>query len=158
MWSGYGSHGMFIHDNLDEVTHQRLADLLGAIHPSYHEHIAKCVRAGRLVKFKNDPNYFPQLPADYLQAALDGSFTIPLLLVTGRQNGVFTDSNPFLHQLVHHHRERKTTKWTAPVDLKIFEHCGHMDVFMGKNASNTFWPTFIEFIDKYQSTDPNTHK
>ena len=139
MW-GAGWPALYLHENLDPVTHARGGDLYGPVNVHYHRHVAKMLGAGsRAVKFDpSDPTY-DALPNDYLANA--AAIETPVLFVTGNQNRVFADSNIVCHQQL----ER-----VAPGrhQLHVFPGYGHQDVFMGKDVARDVFPRFREFLEE----------
>lgn len=136
MW-GAGWPALYEHENLDERTHRRAADLFGATGLHYYRHLHRMVRAGSAVTYRpHDPAY-RELPPDYLPpaAALD----VPILLTTGARNRVFADSNVECHR-------RMCELGTVNAELAVFEGYGHQDVFMGRNAAADVFGSMLDFL------------
>ncbi|MEU6146859.1 FAD-dependent oxidoreductase [Streptomyces sp. NPDC047081] len=89
LW-GTGRPALYSHGNLDPVTHDRIAALLGPVGLGYHRHIHRIVRSGRAMKYDADEPRHARLPEDYLAAAAEGG--PPVLFLTGKHNRVFGDS------------------------------------------------------------------
>lgn len=143
MW-GSGRPALYHHENLAEVTHRRGGDLYGATSMNYYRHVAKMVRAGRAVRYDDQPAH-SRLPADYLTHARD--IETPMLLMTGDDNKVFTDSNVVCHQAL----ER-----LAPGrhELHVFGGYGHQDPFMGERVAADIFPRLLDFIEKHRKDEP----
>jgi cholesterol oxidase len=140
MW-GSGFPALYLHENLDPVTHRRGGDLYGATNFHYHRHALKMVKSGaRAVKWKPKDTRYASLPNNYLRDAAD--IETPMLLVTGDQNRVFADSN-----IVCHERLEKVAPGRHK--LHIFKGYGHQDVFMGKDVARDIFPTFVDFIREH---------
>ncbi|MGE5288219.1 MAG: alpha/beta hydrolase family protein [Micromonosporaceae bacterium] len=138
MW-GSGHPAMYLHDNLEQVTHERMADLCGACGMNYFRHIREMVQAGRAVKCDpGDPRH-AGLPDDYLTNS--ARVTTPILMLTGEDNHVFTDSNIVCHDLL---------SKIAPGrhELVTFPGYGHADPIIGKNAHLDVFPRVLEFLKK----------
>jgi hypothetical protein len=141
MW-GSGFPALYVHGNMDEVTHRRARDLFGGTGMHYYRHIRRMVRAGRAVRFAPaDPRHAP-LPADYLARAHE--VTTPILFVTGEKNRVFGDSNVVTHQLLESRVPGRHRLHTVP-------GYGHQDVFMGRNVATDVFPTFLEFLNAHRA-------
>jgi pimeloyl-ACP methyl ester carboxylesterase len=140
MWGG-GFPAMYNHENLAPQTHehQRLADLNGATEISYYRHLSKIVRAGHAVKFDPANPAHSRLPDDYL-TDLERVET-PLLLLTGDQNRVFTDSNIAFHRLLN---ERTPGRH----ELEIVPGYGHIDPIIGRNAHVDVFPRIVDFLKR----------
>jgi pimeloyl-ACP methyl ester carboxylesterase len=139
MW-GSGHPGMYDHASLEEVTHQRTADIYGAVDVNYYRHMRRMVKAGRAVKYDPKDARHADLPDDYLaNAAQVGT---PIMFVTGDRNRVFTDSNVVCH---------KTLSEITPGlhELEILPGYGHQDPIMGKNAFRDVFPQMIAFLKKH---------
>jgi len=140
MW-GTGWPALYNHENLDEITHRRGGDLYGPVGLNYHKHVLKMLRNGhRPVKMRPKDPAYAELPDDYLVAA--ESVQTPCLLLTGRDNRVFTDSNIRCHAAL----ERVVP---GRHELAIIEGYGHQDVFMGKRVATEVFPRLWRFIEAH---------
>jgi cholesterol oxidase len=141
MW-GNGRPALYHHENLHEITHKRGGDLYGGTSLNYHRHVWKIVRTGGAVKYQpNNPKY-DRLPNNYFAHARE--IQTPVLLITGEDNRIFTDSNLVCH---------KKLESLAPGkhELHVFQGYGHQDVFMGKNNHIDIFPRLLEFINKHKN-------
>lgn len=140
MW-GTGWPALYNHDNLDERTHRRAADLFGATSMHYYRHVRAMVRAGNTaVKYRpGDPRY-DALPDDYFAHAT--RIRTPVLFSTGADNHVFTDSN------VECHRRLRDLGCTQH-ELAVFPGYGHQDVFMGRDAAADVFGHLIGFLRRH---------
>jgi cholesterol oxidase len=139
MW-GTGWPALYHHENLLPETHRRGGDLYGGTGVHYYRHVRKMVFAGHAVKYDRSDEALAALPDDYLAHASE--IATPVLLVTGKDNHVFTDSNVVCY------RELETL---APGrhSLEIFPGYGHQDVFMGKAVDEHVFPTFLRFLSAH---------
>ena len=138
MW-GTGWPALYEHSNLDERTHLRAADLFGPSGLHYYRHMHQMVGAGAAVKYRPRRVEHRGLPDDYLSQALD--IDTDLLLTTGSQNRVFTDSNVVLS-------ERLAAMGGHRHELRVFEGYGHQDVFMGRDAAWDVFGHLVEFLSR----------
>jgi lysosomal acid lipase/cholesteryl ester hydrolase len=134
MW-GSGRPAMYEHDNLAPATHQRTADLFGAVGLHYYRHLRKIVRAGHAVQY--DAAAHPGLPADYLANAAD--HTTPILFVTGDRNHVFADSNIVCH-------ERLGDLRPGRQELAVVPGYGHQDTLVGEHADRDVFPRLLAHL------------
>lgn len=142
MW-GTGFPALYSHDNLADITHRRSGDLYGATSLNYYRHVSRMVRAGsRPLKYDFDEPRHASLPDDYLTSARE--VRTPVLLTTGADNNVFSDSNPFLHKRL---QELGCTQH----ELHVFPGYGHQDVFMGKDVARDVFPTLLQWIDRHSA-------
>lgn len=146
MW-GDGRPALYSHDLLNDVTHDRGADLYGPTSLHYYRHVRKMVSENhRAVKYAPSDNRYDALPDDYLAAA--GDIDVPTLFCTGTNNQVFTNSNILAY-------ETMEEKAPGRHELATFEEYGHQDVFMGENVHRDIFPTLIDFMKSHQSCLPN---
>jgi lysosomal acid lipase/cholesteryl ester hydrolase len=151
MW-GTGWPALYSHDNLAEVTHRRGGDLYGATSMHYYRHVAKMLRAGsRPVKYDMGNPAHAALPDDYFAYARE--IDTPVLLTTGEQNDVFTDSNIVCY-------ERLRALGCDWHELKIYPGYGHQDVFMGEHVARDCFPDMLDFIRRHgeQAAAPKARK
>jgi len=140
MW-GDGRPSVYNHANIAPETHDRLRDLFGGTGVNYYRHVLKMVRNNNTAVTYNprDPRY-AALPADYFQEA--GKMPTPLLLVTGQDNHIFTDSNIVCHQ-------RLEQIVPGRHQLHVYPAYGHQDVFIGKNVHADIFPRMIDFLHEH---------
>jgi pimeloyl-ACP methyl ester carboxylesterase len=138
MW-GSGRPAMYMHRNLLPVTHERMADLCSACGLNYLRHMRKMVRAERAVKCDPADKRHARLPNDYLASA--AKMTTPVLLLTGDDNHVFTDSNIVCYRAL---------SGMAPGrhELEVIPGYGHVDTIIGKNAHRDVFPRVLEFLKR----------
>jgi len=147
MW-GTGWPALFEHENLEPVTHRRLADLFGATGLNYHRHVAKMVRSDHhAVKMYNDDPRYNVLPDDYFEAGLD--IETPIHFITGDKNRVFADSNIHCYQQL-------AARGATQHSLQVFENYGHQDMFMGKHCDRDIFPSLLAFINGHRGDSPAT--
>jgi cholesterol oxidase len=143
MW-GTGWPALYSHENLADVTHRRGGDLYGATSMNYYRHVRKMVKAGRAVKYADEPQY-AALPNDYFAYARE--IETPVLFMTGANNKVFTNSNVACY-------ERLQGIVPGRHELHVFPGYGHQDPFMGDRVDRDIFPRLLEFIDKHRSDEP----
>ncbi|WP_316767670.1 alpha/beta hydrolase [Streptomyces sasae] len=138
MW-GSGWPALYSHANLDPVTHDRIADLLGPTGLQYHRHIRKIVRAGRAVKYDSTAPRHASLPDDYLANAEEAD--TPVLFLTGDHNNVFGDSCARCHRELTG-RSRHPDRY----ELYVAPGYGYLDCIIGKNAHLDVFPHVLDFL------------
>ncbi|HEX5474617.1 MAG TPA: alpha/beta fold hydrolase [Vicinamibacterales bacterium] len=138
MW-GTGWPALYEHENLLDVTHRRGGDLYGGTSMHYYRHVRKMLRAGgTAVKYDPSNPTHRALPDDYFQYARE--IETPVLLITGRHNRVFTDSNIECYR-------RLEALVPGRHQLHVFDGYGHQDVFMGRNTHADVFPRLLEFMN-----------
>ncbi len=145
MW-GTGWPALYHHENLQEVTHRRGADLFGGTSMHYYRHVRKMAYSkNTAVKFHPEDPRYESLPDDYFQYA--AHIRTPILLVTGATNRVFTDSNVECHR-------RLEELAPGRHELHVYPGYGHQDVFMGKNNHLDTFPRMLDFIERNRGKPP----
>lgn len=142
MW-GTGWPALYSHENLAEVTHRRGGDLYGPTSMNYYRHVRKMVVAGQPLKYDPDDHRYDALPNNYFRDTLD--VTTPILLVTGEDNKVFTDSNIHCFQQL----EKRVP---GRHQLHVFPGYGHQDPFMGKDVARDIFPRLVAFLDEQRES------
>ena len=141
MW-GSGFPAVYRHENLAEVTHRRSGDLYGPTSLNHQRHVRKMVQAGRAVKYRRGDPRYAALPDDYLEHAHE--IVTPVLLITGRWNHVFTDSQLETHRVL-------TELGCSNTEVHVFESYGHQDVFMGKDVAKDVFPRLLSFLREHSA-------
>jgi pimeloyl-ACP methyl ester carboxylesterase len=136
MW-GTGWPALYRHENLADVTHRRGGDLYGGTSLNYHRHVRVMTRVGHAVKYRPDDPKYRALPDDYLQYAKE--IETPVLLVTGRTNNIFTNSQQATQRTLEE-------LGCSNTEVHVFETYGHQDVFMGKDVAKEVFPRFLSFL------------
>jgi pimeloyl-ACP methyl ester carboxylesterase len=136
MW-GTGWPALYRHANLEPVTHERMADLLGPVSLNYQRHVRAMVRADRPVKFDPDDTRHADLPDDYLAGHTD--VTTPILFLTGEHNRVFGDANVVCHRVL----ERRAP---GRHELAVLPGYGHLDPFIGRHAHRDVFGLIVDFM------------
>jgi pimeloyl-ACP methyl ester carboxylesterase len=136
MW-GTGHPAMYDHDRLMPETHERTADLFGAVGMHYYRHLHAMVKAGHVVRYDPGDALHKSLPADYLAGAAE--VTTPLLLITGDHNDVFADSNIACHAMLEEVRPGRQ-------ELAVLPGYGHQDTLMGRDAHSDVFPRVLTHL------------
>jgi pimeloyl-ACP methyl ester carboxylesterase len=128
---GTGFPVLWRHENLNDATHDWLRHEFAAVPMSFFRQMARCIRAGHLVR--QEP--LPGLPADYTVAPprSDARFTF----VAGRLNDCFKwQSQQASFDWFNRHQPDRHA-------LHVFEDYGHLDVFMGQHAARDTYPVML---------------
>lgn len=140
MW-GTGWPALYNHRNLADVTHRRGGDLYGPSGVHYYRHVRRMVLSGNTaVKYNPRDERLRALPDNYFQHVKD--VQTPVLLMTGQDNRVFTDSNIECHR-------RLEAIVPGRHSLKVIPGYGHQDVFMGQNVHRDVFPSILEHLNRH---------
>ncbi|MDX1959686.1 MAG: alpha/beta fold hydrolase [Leptospiraceae bacterium] len=137
MW-GSGSSALFNHENILDITHDRLADLFGGTTLNFYKHVLKIANHGNPIRFNERDTEFNHLPNNYIESFEKNK--TPIFFVTGKDNRVFTDSNLYAYRKLN---------YVNPSLYKFhsFPNYGHQDIFMGKNVHEDVFPVFKNFLE-----------
>jgi hypothetical protein len=136
---GAGWPALYSHEQLDPVTHERIADLLGPVGLGYHRHVRRIVDAGHAVRADPADPRHQGLPTDYLREALP--VPTPHLYLTGDRNNVFRDSNILCHR-------EFSRRDPGRHELAVAPGYGHLDTIIGRNAHLDVFPTVVDFFKR----------
>lgn len=131
---------LFEHDQLDPRTHDRLADLFGAIPLSLLPQLRQMELAHAVVRWNLDDDRYGALPENALDHA--DRLDAPLLLLSGSRNEAWLDSNKLCHQVL-------ATRY-PDVDVRYTEipSYGHLDTFIGRGAALDVFGHIVDFLDE----------
>jgi pimeloyl-ACP methyl ester carboxylesterase len=129
---GTGHPTLWRHENLNPATHEWVKGEFGHVPLSFFGQMARCVDEGHLVAVEERP----ELPRDFVAQApqTDARF----VFFAGKKNVCFLPES-----------QERTFRWfddQRPNHHKLYElpAYGHLDVFMGKDASRDVFPLMLE--------------
>lgn len=112
---------MYVHENLDARTHDRLAELIGANPLWIIPHLRQAELARAMVRWNTADDRYRALPENALDHA--GKIDCPVLLVSGSKNGLWLDSNQLCHDVLAARQPQLDVRY---VEIPGY---GHLDVF-----------------------------
>jgi hypothetical protein len=129
---GSGRPALWRHENLSAATHEWLKSEFGPVPLTFFEHMAKCVRMGKLMPLGKVEG----LPPDPLGGppATDARF----VLLAGEMNRCFLPESQ--------HRTFEYLDFYRPGYHRVRDipGYGHLDVFMGRYAARDIFPQILE--------------
>jgi hypothetical protein len=133
---GVGHPTLWDHANLNPATHEWIKQEFAKVPITFFEQMFECVEAGHLVSV----DHLPGLPDDYL--AQRPQTDARMVFIAGEQNHCFLAEG-----------QRDTFEYFDRIQpkrhaLHIIPGYGHLDIFIGKDASNKIFPLLIEELDK----------
>ncbi|MEU4997076.1 alpha/beta fold hydrolase [Streptomyces sp. NPDC021622] len=142
-WGVGGS--LFEHDNLHDVTHDRLADLYGTVPMWILPHLRGIELAHTMLRFNDADGRYDALPKNALDNA--GKYEAPLLLLSGSDNRFWYDSNKLCHEVL--------SSRYPDMDVRYVEvpGYGHLDTFIGRNAALDVFGHIVDFLDECRSVN-----
>ncbi|MGV9611486.1 alpha/beta hydrolase [Nocardia xishanensis] len=131
---------LFEHDHLDSRTHDRLAELFGAIPLSVLPHLRQMELAHAVVRWNVDDDRYAALPENALDHA--DSIDCPVLLLAGSRNEAWLDSNKLCYEVL--------SARNPAIDVRYTEipSYGHLDTFIGRGAALDVFGHIVDFLDE----------
>ncbi len=133
---GTGFPVLWRHENLNDVTHEWLKKEFANVPLTFFSQMAKCARRGNLVSVGR----YKELPDDFCAQAprTDARF----VFLAGERNVCFLpESQRRSHEFFNRFRKGFHSLHTFPT-------YGHLDVFMGKNASSDTFPVIVNELSR----------
>lgn len=133
---------LYVHDNLDERTHARLADLFGSVPLWIVPHLRRIELAHAVVRWNSGDDRYDVLPENALDHA--DRIDCPVLLLSGDENKLWWDSNKLCHEVLADRQPQLDVEY-----LEIPGY-GHVDPFIGRAAALDVFGSIVEFLDKHR--------
>ena len=133
---GSGFPALWRHENLNEQTHEWLKDEFGAVPLSFFRQMTRCVKKGNLISVSDSK----ALPADFAEATPKTNARFAFF--TGERNLCFLPESQIRS---HAYFDRQKRGFHT---LHVIPDYGHLDIFMGKKASDEVYPALIEELDR----------
>jgi alpha-beta hydrolase superfamily lysophospholipase len=139
--SNWGAGGeLFLHDNLDPITHGRLSELLGAVPTWTVPNMRRNELAHAVLRWNDNDDRYSALPTN----ALDNADRIdcPVLLLAGNRNKAWFDSNRLCHSILADRHPQLDVRYTE------IPGYGHLDTFIGRGAALDVFGHILDFLDE----------
>jgi hypothetical protein len=133
---GAGNPALWRHENLNDATHEWLKHEFGPVPVTFFSQINECIKAGALVSLKGEG----KLPANFVaqEPQTDARFA----LFCGSRNQCFLpESQERTFDFLDAYRPGFHS-------VQLFPRYGHLDVFMGKNASKETFPALVAELER----------
>ena len=137
---------LFVHDNLDHRTHDRLTELFGPVPVWSLPHMRRIELAHTMLRWNHGDQRYRVLPENALDHA--DRIDAPLMLLSGSQNKLWLDSNKLCNDVL--------TSRHPQLDVQYVEvpGYGHVDTFIGRSAALDVFGHIIGFLDQHRTTTP----
>ncbi|MER5596215.1 alpha/beta fold hydrolase [Streptomyces sp. NPDC002265] len=129
---------LFVHGNLSQATHDRLADLFGPAPLWILPHLRRIELARSVVRWHDTDHRYRALPRNALDAA--GRIDTPVLLLAGSENGLWLDSQKLCHDVLARRQPQLDVTYTE------IPGYGHLDPFLGRGAALDVFGHILEFL------------
>jgi len=132
---GSGFPALWLHENLNESTHDWLKHEFAAVPTSFFDQMSQCVRRGNLVSLGTTG-----LPGDF--AANPPKTDARFSFFAGARNLCFlAESQRRSFDYFSSHRKNYHT-------LNLIENYSHLDIFMGNQAARDVFPRMVAELEK----------
>lgn len=132
---GSGSHALWLHANLDPVTHDWLRHEFGKIPMSVYHQLSVSAKAGQLVSVTRAGD----LPSRFAEAP--PRTRARFLLLAGDQNRTFLPAGQqATHDWLNQHRSGSST-------LRVIPGYSHGDIFIGRHAHRDVFPLILQELN-----------
>ncbi|MEU8849323.1 alpha/beta fold hydrolase [Streptomyces sp. NPDC048564] len=131
---------LFVHENLTDTTHNRLADLLGPAPLWILPHLRRIELARTVVRWHDTDQRYRTLPRNALDAA--ARIDTPVLLLAGSENGLWLDSQELCRDVLAHRQPQLDVTYTE------IPGYGHLDTFLGRGAALDVFGHILDFLDE----------
>jgi pimeloyl-ACP methyl ester carboxylesterase len=129
---------VYKHAQLNDATHKAIHEMFGVANTSAFNHLAKMVRAEKIVDKNGDDTYLTPQNLKRLN--------IPITFLHATENHLFLPEGSM-----------KTLKTLAQANDALlydrieFPNYAHMDCFMGRDAANDIFPTIVSALDRHNA-------
>ncbi|MFD9002591.1 alpha/beta hydrolase [Streptomyces sp. NPDC059582] len=129
---------LFVHENLSDATHDRLAELLGPAPLWILPHLRRIELARSVVRWHDTDHRYRALPPNALDAA--GRIDTPVLLLAGSENGLWLDSQELCRDVLARRQPQLDVTYTE------IPGYGHLDTFLGRGAALDVFGHILGFL------------
>jgi pimeloyl-ACP methyl ester carboxylesterase len=133
---------LFVHDNLEHRTHDRLAELFGSAPLCALPHLRRIELAHTMVRWNHSDHRYSALPENALDHA--DRIDCPLLLMSGTRNKLWLDANKLCYEVLTARHPQLDVRYTE------IPGYGHVDPFIGRSAALDVFGNIVGFLDKYK--------
>jgi pimeloyl-ACP methyl ester carboxylesterase len=133
---GTGFPALWLHENLNDETHEWLKREFAHVPMSFFEQMARCIHVGHLVSVDGER----ALPVDYV--AQEPETDARISFFAGEKNLCFLAESQVrsFEFFDKHHRNYHS--------LHVLPRYSHLDVFMGQYAAEDIFPLMLQELDK----------
>ncbi|MCX5040476.1 MULTISPECIES: alpha/beta fold hydrolase [Streptomyces] len=131
---------LYVHENLHETTHSRLAELFGSAPTWIGPHLRRMELAHTAMPWNTGGQGYDRLPENALDSA--DRIDCPVLLLSGSDNKTFHDSNELCYDVL--------SSRYPDLDVRYVEvpGYGHVDPFIGRGAALDVFGHILDFLDE----------
>jgi pimeloyl-ACP methyl ester carboxylesterase len=125
---------VFVHDQLNEATHQLIHSMFGAANMTVFQHMSLIFAKGHVVDAYGGETYLNSV----------ANMAVPITYIHGARNHFFEpEGTEETLDLLQRTNDPKLYKRI------VFPQYAHMDCFIGKNASRDIFPTLVDELDRF---------
>lgn len=131
---------LYVHENLHDTTHRRLAELFGAAPTWIMPHLRRVELAHTVMPWNTLNGRYARLPENTLDSA--DRIDCPVLLISGSDNKLWYDSNQLCYDILSSRHPDLDIRYTEVPGY------GHVDAFIGRGAALDVFGHIVGFLDE----------
>lgn len=132
---------LFVHENLDPRTHNRLAELLGPVPTWIVPNTRRLELAHAVMRWNDYDDRYRVLPENALDQA--DRIDCPVMLLSGSRNEAWFDSNKLCHEVLSARQPQLDVRY---VEVPGY---GHFDAFVGRGAALDVFGHILHFLGEF---------
>ncbi|UXY16357.1 GMC oxidoreductase [Chitiniphilus purpureus] len=136
---------LYEHAQLNQATHDALGELFGEANISAFEHLARTVRAGKVVAADGEDCYLPDDVA--IARTRLARLNMPIRFIHGAQNACFLPESTERTQAL-----LTTLYGSARYSRVVIPGYGHIDCIFGKHAAVDVYPHILDHLEQAGAT------
>jgi pimeloyl-ACP methyl ester carboxylesterase len=130
---------LFVHENLDRRTHDRLPQLFGPAPLWLLQHLRRIELAHTMMRWNSGDQRYAALPENALDRA--DRIDCPVLLISGSLNRLWVGSNKLCYDILAARQPQLDIQY---VEIPGY---GHVDTFIGRGAALDVFGHIVDFLD-----------
>jgi len=139
----------YLHAQLNHATHLKIADWFGPINLNSFDQMSYMIKAGHVLDAEGKNSYLEGISRANENASRNNivQLDLPITFMAGALNQEFL---PQSSSRTYHWLRAHNPLSADSYHRHVFENYGHMDCFVGKNASVDIFPKIQQWLDQYQ--------
>ncbi len=139
----------YLHSQLNHATHLKIVDWFGAINLDSFQQLTHMIRAGHVVDADGKNSYLEGIARADSRTPIENTvdqLDLPITFMAGALNLEFLPQTSVrTYEWLRAHNPLSEHKYHR----HVFEHYGHMDCFIGKNAGIDIFPKIYSWLEKH---------
>jgi len=138
----------YLHAQLNHATHLKIADWFGPININSFDQMSYMIKAGHVLDANGKNTYLDSIDRANVEELTNNidQLDLPITFMAGALNQEFL---PQSSARTYHWLRTHNPLSADSYHRHVFENYGHMDCFVGKNASVDVYPKIQQWLDQY---------